>query len=66
MTNHIEFPYKIQVLPTHHDESIYLSWIDHSIWCKKHFDRKSFEHGERGQFWFKNEQDALLFALRWS
>jgi hypothetical protein len=40
-------------------------------WCHEHFDNRDGEtatwlYYTRGQFEFEHEEDAMLFALRWS
>jgi hypothetical protein len=35
------------------------------IWCREKISWKDWYHTLEG-FWFKHEQDAVLFVLRWS
>jgi hypothetical protein len=35
------------------------------IWCRDTLLLNDWDHTAEG-YWFKNDQDALLFTLRWS
>jgi len=35
------------------------------IWLREQLDLSTWDHTYKG-FWFKHEQDAIMFALRWS
>lgn len=43
----------------------HLEWQEVHAWCKNHFGEDHYTWtGSR--FWFEQEHDAVLFALRWS
>jgi hypothetical protein len=46
------------------DEPILENW-QAFIWCRDTLLLNDWDHTAEG-YWFKNEQDALLFTLRWS
>lgn len=41
------------------------NWASAQRWCRRTFGQDHYTwHG--ADFWFENEQDAVLFALRWA
>ena len=80
MTNEITTTNKEWIMvSTPYSESISLrsglvtSWRPCYNWCKQQFGREEFEFSDgvwrywgEGDFEFMNEQDAVLFSLRWS
>jgi hypothetical protein len=53
--------YSIQ--PSH--DSIGINWQKMHKWCEEHFGRDHYAW-TGSTFWFENDKDAGLFALRWA
>jgi len=34
------------------------------IWCREQIDLQNWDYTRAG-FWFKHEQDAIMFSLKW-
>jgi len=43
----------------------YTGWMRCYDWCKEHITQNHFKYIGDGVFEFKNEQDCILFKLRW-
>jgi hypothetical protein len=62
-----QYPYVVTVPSTQYMGSQFFSWIDPYMWCVNHFGQEGWYNGTcPGLFAFANEQDAVMFALRWS
>jgi len=46
-------------------QSISIRWPEMHKWCEQQFTRDHYAW-TGSTFWFENQQDAALFALKWS
>ena len=41
------------------------TWYERWSWCGEHFERETYAYAS-DYFYFKREEDAIFFALKWS
>jgi hypothetical protein len=67
MTTSNQYPYSVTVPSTQFPGSTFYSWDEPIVWCITHVPKEDWRHwGGPGEFKFAREQDAVVFALRWS